>query len=61
MKILRKNLLRVTDELEFYPEDEQLPAKIILISLHTDVEVGYHALYEGYRGAKRKNQVHFSD
>ena len=42
-----------------YPEDKRLPAKIVLISLHTDLEVGFRAISEGYKEARRKNQVHF--
>ena len=32
---------------------------IVLISLHTDVKVGFRVISEGYQEAKRKNQVHF--
>ena len=42
-----------------YPEEERLPAKIVLISWHTDFEVGFHAITEGYKEAKRKDYVHF--
>ncbi|MBQ7630578.1 MAG: hypothetical protein IJS81_10265 [Selenomonadaceae bacterium] len=58
-KQIAKASLQIERELALYSEDQRLPAKIILISLHTDFKVGYRALYEGYQEAKRKNKVHF--
>ena len=50
---------QISDELARRPEDKQLPGKIVLISLHESFEVGFHAISEGYKEAKRKGQVHF--
>lgn len=58
-KQIRKASEQIESEHSKYPEDKRLPAKIILISLHADYEAGFHAIYEGYQQAKRKNQVHF--
>ncbi len=50
---------QIESEHSKYPEDKRLPAKIVLISLHESFEVGFHAISEGYKEAKRKDQVHF--
>lgn len=50
---------QVSDELARRSEDEQLPGKIVIISLHESFEVGFKAVSEGYQEAKRKGQVHF--
>ena len=56
---IKKASRQIEQEHSKYPEDKRLPAKIVLISLHTDLEVGFYAISEGYKEAKRKNQVHF--
>ena len=58
-KQLQKASRQIENELSYYPEDEQLPAKIVLISRHDNFEVGFYAAYEGYKEAKRKDEVHF--
>ena len=58
-KQIRKASQQIEKEHSKYPEEERLPAKIVLISLHTDFEVGFHAITEGYKEAKRKDYVHF--
>lgn len=50
---------QIESEHSKYPEDERLPAKIILISFHETFEAGFQAINAGYQEAKRKNQVHF--
>ncbi|MBQ7198674.1 MAG: hypothetical protein IJS29_05370 [Selenomonadaceae bacterium] len=50
---------QIDNELAHRSEDNQIPAKIILISLHSSFEIGFNAINEGYQEAKRKNQVHF--
>ena len=50
---------QIESEHSKYPEDKRLPAKIVLISLHDSFEVGFKAISEGYKEAKRKGQVHF--
>lgn len=58
-KQLKHASKQISDELARRPEDKQLPGKIVLISLHESFEVGFHAISEGYKEAKRKGQVHF--
>lgn len=50
---------QISDELDRRSEDEQLPGKIVLISLHESFEIGFKAISEGYQEAKRKHHVHF--
>lgn len=50
---------QISDELARRSKDEQLPGKIILISLHETFEAGFNAVYAGYQKAKRKEQVNF--
>ena len=50
---------QISDELARRSEDKQLPSKIVIISLHESSEVGFKAVSEGYKEAKRKGQVHF--
>lgn len=50
---------QISDEQARLPENDKLPGKIIILSLHADFEAGFKAVYEGYQEAKRKNQVHF--
>lgn len=50
---------QISDELARRPDDEQLPGKIVILSLHETFEAGFKAVYEGYQEAKRKDQVHF--
>ena len=50
---------QIESEHSKYPEDERLPAKIVLISFHETFEAGFQAINAGYQEAKRKNQVHF--
>lgn len=50
---------QISDELARRSEDEQIPGKIIILSLHETFEIGFRAVFEGYKEAKRKNQVHF--
>ena len=50
---------QIDNELAHRSEDDQVPAKIIIISLHASFEIGFNAINEGYQEAKRKNQVHF--
>ena len=58
-KQIKKASRQIEQEHSKYPEDKRLPAKIVLISLHTDLKVGFYAISEGYKEAKRKNDVHF--
>lgn len=58
-KQIRKASQQIEKEHSKYPEEERLPAKIVLISLHADFEVGFRAISEGYQEAKRKGYVHF--
>lgn len=50
---------QIENELAHRSEDDQVPAKIIIISSHASFEIGFNAINEGYQEAKRKNQVHF--
>lgn len=50
---------QIDNELAHRSEDDQLPAKIIIISLHASFEIGFNAINAGYQEAKRKDQVHF--
>ena len=50
---------QIENELAHRSEDDQLPAKIIIISSHASFEIGFDAINKGYQEAKRKNQVHF--
>ena len=58
-KQLKHASKQISDELARRSKDEQLPGKIVLISLHETFEAGFNAVYEGYQEAKRKDQVHF--
>jgi|GEM_PF-1879833 len=58
-KQIKKASRQIENELSKYAEDERLPAKILLISLHADFEIGFQAISEGYKEAKRKGQVNF--
>ena len=50
---------QIESEHSKYPKDKRLPAKIVLISLNESFDVGFNAISEGYKEAKRKDQVHF--
>lgn len=50
---------QIDNELAHRSEDDQLPAKIIIISLHASFKIGFNAINAGYQEAKRKDQVHF--
>ena len=56
---IKKASRQIASEHSKYPADKRLPAKIVLISLHTDFEVGFRVISEVYKEAKRKNQVNF--
>lgn len=58
-KQIRHASEQIESEHSRHPEDERLPAKIVLLSLHETFEAGFHAISEGYKEAKRKDQVHF--
>ncbi len=58
-KQLKKASRQIESEYSHVPEDKRLPAKIMLILQQETFEIGYHAIFEGYKEAKRKNQVHF--
>lgn len=49
--------LQITAELAKYPEDKRHPGKIVLLSHHSNFEIGYRAAYEGYQKAKREGLV----
>ena len=59
-KQIKKASRQIENELSKYPDDERLPAKIVLLSLHSDFEIGFKAISEGYKEAKRKGQVNFT-
>ena len=50
---------QISDELARRSEAEQLPAKIVLISLHETFDIGFQLIDAGYQEAKRKALVHF--
>lgn len=56
---IKKASQQIESEHSKYPEDKRLPAKIVIISLHKSLEIGFQAINAGYQEAKRKNQVHF--
>ena len=59
-KQIRSASEQIEGEHSRHPEEERLPAKIVLISLHETLELGYRLIYEGYQEAKRKNWVNFN-
>ena len=50
---------QLSDEQARFSEGNQLPGKIVILSLHADFKAGFKAVNDGYQEAKRKDQVHF--
>ena len=57
-KNIKEAFSQILSELSHYPEDEQHPGKVIILSRHDNFTEGYNAALEGYHLAKAQGYVH---